>query len=94
MTIDAIVEAICSYYGLDRHRFLGGARTRTYALGRRIAVVLAREATVYSGSEIAQRMGCSEYTVSYAGRGLQRDLADHRVARDYAAIRRRLEYGT
>lgn len=91
MTIDEIVETICAYYGLDRRRFLGGARSRTYALARRIAIVLARERTVHSGVEIAERIGCSHYTVIYAPRELRRELADARVARDYAAIRRRLE---
>ncbi|MDI3259682.1 MAG: helix-turn-helix domain-containing protein [Sinobacteraceae bacterium] len=91
MTIDEIVVVVCGYYGLNHHRLLGGARSRTYTLARRMAIVLARELTVHSGGEVAERMGCADSAVIYAWRELQRQLADARVARDYAAIRRRLE---
>ncbi len=62
-----ILEAICSYYGLENRDLSGKRRNREVALPRQIAMYLLREETDASLNEIGQALGGRDHSTVLHG---------------------------
>lgn len=73
---EAILEATCVYFGLDRRDLMSGRRQRTISLARSIAMYLVRKTSKLSFPEIANRLGKRNHsTVISACRRIEKALA-------------------
>jgi chromosomal replication initiator protein len=54
---EAIVQAICNYFGVEAKDLMSGRRQRTISLARSVAMFLIRKTAKLSFPEIGQRMG-------------------------------------
>ncbi|MEM6560214.1 MAG: chromosomal replication initiator protein DnaA [Planctomycetota bacterium] len=72
---EAILEATCEYFGLDRRDLMSGRRQRTISLARSIAMYLVRKTSKLSFPEIANRLGKRNHsTVISACRRIEKAL--------------------
>jgi chromosomal replication initiator protein len=54
---EAILQAICNYFGVESRDLMSGRRQRTISLARSVAMYLVRKTAKLSFPEIGQRMG-------------------------------------
>lgn len=67
VTVDRILKAVSTHYGVSVADLRGQRRTRTVALPRQVAMYLSRELTSTSFPEIGQKIGGRDHsTVMYA----------------------------
>jgi chromosomal replication initiator protein len=72
---DNILQAVCTYFGLDTRDLMSGRRQRTISLARSIAMHLIRKTAKLSYPEIGMRMGKRNHsTVISACRRMDRAL--------------------
>lgn len=61
--VDAVVQAICDYYGLPRQVLLGKSREMTVAQARQVAMFLLREDAGLTATQVGQELGRDHSTV-------------------------------
>ncbi len=70
---DHILQAVCTYFGLELKDLMSGRRQRTISLARSVAMFLVRKTAKLSFPEIGQRMGKRNHsTVISACRRIER----------------------
>ena len=67
LTIDDIVEKVCSHYGVSQQNVFGKSRKRDYVQVRQISMYLAQKNTNMPASRIGQLIGNRDHsTVIYS----------------------------
>jgi chromosomal replication initiator protein len=61
--VEAVLQAICDYYGVSRPMLLGKSRELTVAQARQVAMYLLREDAGLTASQIGQELGRDHSTV-------------------------------
>jgi len=70
---DAVLKAICNYFGVETKDLMSGRRQRTISLARSVSMYLVRKTAKLSFPEIGQRMGKRNHsTVISACRRIER----------------------
>jgi chromosomal replication initiator protein len=70
---DAIMTAVCTYFGIEGKDLMSGRRQRTISLARSVAMYLVRKTAKLSFPEIGTRMGKRNHsTVISACRRIER----------------------
>lgn len=92
---DAIVDAVCKFYGIDPKILTGRGRTRNVVVPRQIAMFLMREETESSLVEIGAALGGRDHTTVLHGCDkIATELnSDSRLRTDILSIRERLYNG-
>jgi chromosomal replication initiator protein len=73
---EAILQAVCTYFGLEHKDLMSGRRQRTISLARSVAMYLVRKTAKLSFPEIGGRMGKRNHsTVISACRRIERAVA-------------------
>jgi chromosomal replication initiator protein len=61
--VEAVLQAICDYYGVSRPMLLGKSRELTVAQARQVAMYLLREDAGLTATQIGQELGRDHSTV-------------------------------
>ncbi len=61
--VDAVLQAVCDYYGLQRTVLLGKSREMTVAQARQVAMFLLREDAGLTATQVGQELGRDHSTV-------------------------------
>jgi chromosomal replication initiation ATPase DnaA len=61
--VEAVLQAICDYYGVTRPMLLGKSRELTVAQARQVAMYLLREDAGLTANQIGQELGRDHSTV-------------------------------
>jgi chromosomal replication initiator protein len=67
LTLDEVIEAACSYYGVTREALSSPGRSRTIAFPRQVAMYLARTETDASLPQIGMALGGRDHTTVMHG---------------------------
>ncbi len=61
--VEAVLQAVCDYYGLSRQILLGKSREMTVAQARQVAMYLLREDAGLTATQVGQELGRDHSTV-------------------------------
>jgi chromosomal replication initiator protein len=61
--VEAVIQAVCDYYGLSRSVLLGKSREMTVAQARQVAMYLLREDAGLTATQVGQELGRDHSTV-------------------------------
>ncbi len=92
ITPEAVIQAVCEYYGIDQRTMLGRGRSRNIVVPRHVAMYLLREETGSSLVEIGTLLGGRDHTTVIHGCEKIADeiTTDHRLRNEVLAIREKL----
>jgi chromosomal replication initiator protein len=74
--VEAVLQAICDYYGVSRPMLLSTSREMTVAQARQVAMYLLREDAGLTASQIGQELGRDHSTVLHGHARIARALEE------------------
>jgi chromosomal replication initiator protein len=93
LCVDAIMDTVGAYYGLDVSELCGATGAKKVQRARQIAMYLCRELTEASLTQVGAAFRASANQVLYATRVIKNNLEDPMLARDLKKLRSRLARG-